>query len=1327
MNRPHLRALASAARFYRANRNVPRRSMAGAVRIVVTAAIMLAGVLAPLPAAAQGRTVQPSGPVAQTRAATITGVRLNGPARGFVGEKYRVTALLTPKDAVDTTTFVWSPAPVKGQGTVQALYRWSTPGKHAVKVTATDQTGAVYEADMLIDVVIPETTAADAAAIGVAAATVPVDAPLTASLVITPATAGNVSIIWSPFPDDGQGKRTATFTWATAGSKEIGVAVINPDGTTIEAQATVEVTPRGASAGGSTVFLPFLARAPGVTGAQAAAPEIIGGREAVPGAWPWQAALLFDPDNGRSQFCGGALIDPNWVLTAAHCVVDWNAATTLYVLVGRHDLSSNAGSVVAVTRILVHPQYNDGNSDADIALLQLARPLADTTVSLATVPFAAGDVATVIGWGTTVEGVSSSAPDVLMQVEVPIVSTTACTAAYGGSITANMLCAGRGGADSCQGDSGGPLMVPSAAPSGWTQIGVVSFGNGCGRAEFPGVYARVAPFVDWIAQQTGQTTGTPDAYEPDDTRAAARAINVGDSQVHTIHVAGDVDWLQFTVPTAGSYVLETSNLGANADTQLALFDATGTLLAEDDDGGDGLASRLEFTGETAAGYFARVNHARAGAGGAATDYTVSVRRQPGSDADAFEPDNDAATARIIATDGTTQTHNFHVARDADWVRFTAQAGATYAIETANLGADADTFIELYDARLSQIAVDDDGGDGRAARLDFAATSGGIYFVRATNYDENAFGPATQYDLRITAGAPPAGNAPDAFEPDDVADDATDIAPDGSPQRHTMHVPGDVDYIRFAATAGTTYVVATTNLGAASDTVITLYDGALTPVAEDDDGNGNAASRIEFVAAASQSYSVRIRDANPTAYGAATQYDVSVTAPAAPGAGDAFEPDDTPATAASIPTDGTRQSHDFHVAGDQDWARFVAEAGYRYVIETVDLGPESDTVLHLFNAAQAELGANDDGGEGSASRLEYAPATSETLYVRVTHYSAAASGPDTRYDLRVTAVDQGGDAHEPDDSMTQASTIATDGSAQAHTFHQPGDVDWIRFSATAGQQYIIATSDLGPATDTVIALYDADHNRLQSSDDDGEGLASRIVFVPRVDGTLYVRIAGYDPGVFGDDVRYAVSVGASAPGNVILDPSFEEEPSAWEEVSFQGYSLIYAAADLPSASAQDGDRAVWLGGVDDEVSYVRQEVTVPPATPYLHYYHWIASEDACGYDFGGVGVNGYWLMDYDLCVDTNTGGWEEVSADLRAYAGETIVLALVATTDGQGLSNLLVDNLWFASGPVVAAAAGRAEETIGGPSALTGKRSGATAAPAPKGEPVRPGLNGTRYD
>lgn len=1264
---------------------------------------------------------------AQARAAAVVDLDITGPAHGFVGEKYLFTALLEPKGAADDATIVWSPEPFRGQGTVQATYQWHTAGKQAVKVTVVDQDGNRFEAGTDVDLLSQQrSTAVTAAGIRVSSASANVDEPVAVSVVMTPAVSADVSIIWSPFPDAGQGKRTTSYAWNTPGVKEIGVAVINPDGTILRADTTVTVV-GGNEPNDNAIFLPLVVRESGTT-AQAASPEIIGGREATPGAWPWQAALIYDPNNGRSQFCGGSLIDAGWVLTAAHCVQEWNAATTLYVLVGRHDLSSNDGTVAAVSRIVIHPDYNDGTSDSDVALLQLASPINGTTVSLTPVSFATSDAATVVGWGTTVEGVSSSSPDRLRQVEVPIVSTEACQASYRGGITATMLCAGRGGADSCQGDSGGPLMIPSRAPNGWTQIGVVSWGIGCGRNEFPGVYARLSLFVDWIAQQMGQSTATPDAFEPDNSRNVATDIAVDASQSHNLHVAGDEDWLRISAQANASYVIETSNLGANADTQLALFDASGTLLAEDDDGGAGAASRLEFSSGSAATYFARVRHSR-GTGGTATGYTVSLRQQPGSTADPFEPDNDGPSARTIATDGTAQTHNFHVARDADWVRFAAAEGVSYVIETGNLAADADTIIELYDAQLSQRAVDDDGGEGLASRIEFTADATATFYVHVRHYSASAFGPSTQYDISVLADTP-TGTTPDAYEPDNEPASAGEIDTDGTAQSHTFHVAGDRDVVRFTAVAGARYVVATTNLGADSDTLITLYDQNQNQVAEDDDGNGGAASRIEFTAAAAQTYYVAVANYSAAAFGPAASYDVSVTVTDVPVPGDAYEPDNSASAATLIPASalaagGVRSSHDFHVAGDEDWVRFTADAGATYIIETLNLGPDGDTILQLMDADGQQVDVNDDSDGGLASRIEYAATSTLVVYARVTHYDEAASGPDTRYDLQITriAADTDQDAYEPDDSAATGSTIATDGTLQSHNFHQRGDADWLRFVATPNAQYVIETSNLADATDTIIALFDADGTRVAQSDDDGAGLASRIEFTAPAAQEYSVRVRGYDPEVFGPEVSYDVSVIETAPSYAVADPSFEDPSPGWEEYSFQEFSLIYAGDELPSGSAQDGDRAAWLGGADDEVSYVSQEVTVPPDAPYLRYYHWIASDDLCGYDFGGVGVNGYWHMSYDLCAGTDTGAWVEVSADMREYAGQTIYLELVATTDSDELSSLLVDNVSFASTPVgaVASEAGEHVAVSGVGKAPTSPDGGS------KAEPARHSLNGSRID
>lgn len=150
----------------------------------------------------------------------------------------------------------------------------------------------------------------------------------------------------------------------------------------------------------------------------------------------------------------------------------------------------------------------------------------------------------------------------------------------------------------------------------------------------------------------------------------------------------------------------------------------------------------------------------------------------------------------------------------------------------------------------------------------------------------------------------------------------------------------------------------------------------------------------------------------------------------------------------------------------------------------------------------------------------------------------------------------------------------------------------------------------------------------------------------------------------------------ATAAAVANGSFENgRDGSWEEVSVQGWQLILNEEVL-LAPPHGGSWAVWLGGDDDEISFIRQIVTVPTHDPVLRYWAWIASqEEDCGYDFGGIIVNDAAVVDvFDLCAATNTGQWVQRSVNLGAYAGQGISIQLRAETDASVNSNLFIDDV-----------------------------------------------------
>lgn len=217
--------------------------------------------------------------------------------------------------------------------------------------------------------------------------------------------------------------------------------------------------------------------------ARATVPRIVGGRESMPGAYPWMAAIGYRTGSGTFNYCGGTLVASNWVLTAAHCQVLPGDVVTI----GRHDMTGTDGVQVLVKRALTHAEYDAGTQKNDISLVELERHLISPyPVSLGDAP--QSGMARAIGWGVTSEG--GQASPVLREVDVPLMGNAQCANIYGVDMT--QICAGEAGKDSCAGDSGGPLLFDGV------QAGITSYGFGCAREGLPGVYTRVSAFVDWI-------------------------------------------------------------------------------------------------------------------------------------------------------------------------------------------------------------------------------------------------------------------------------------------------------------------------------------------------------------------------------------------------------------------------------------------------------------------------------------------------------------------------------------------------------------------------------------------------------------------------------------------------------------------------------------------------------------------------------------------------------------------------------------------------------------------------------------------------------------
>jgi len=592
-----------------------------------------------------------------------------------------------------------------------------------------------------------------------------------------------------------------------------------------------------------------------------------------------------------------------------------------------------------------------------------------------------------------------------------------------------------------------------------------------------------------------------DAGNDATTRSRASA---GRTTNGNIEYEGDVDWYRFSARTGNRYQITLAGAGEGGlgDPVLRVLDRDGNELAGNDDSEGSLNSALEFIPAANGDVFIEAR-------GYGDSYTgayalnITAERLPRDNVG-----NTTSTGGRISG-GQTIEGTLDFPSDTDWYRIRLTEGQSYRF-TLNSSGDTpidDPLIRMRDSRGTELAQDDDGGDGLNSYLEFTAPSTGNYFVEATSFGGMTTGG---YTLTAREGDVPA----------DASTDAS-LSPEGDYREGVLAPAGDRDWFRLDLAEGQGVRIGMSATGtpdSIGDPYLVLYGPDGAEIARDDDGGDGLNAWLEFQAPAAGAYYVEARGFTEDATG---RYAINLIGGEI---GNTFD------TADALSATGEPRTSFIGAAGDVDWFAIELIEGrpYRIYVDGAEGDPLADPLLALYDATGTQVAGDDDGGRGLNSYLYFASATGGPYFVAVSSFDGQSTG---RYTVRAVDTDVPGHAYT--DELLDAND-----DARLSRIEMPGDVDVYRVTLEAGVSYQIEVNGSGEGAlgnpfvaliqegagmeghggEIDAAIVRQGGQRVASDDNSGPGNNARLSFRPETSGEYLIQVSGVSNGTGGYEVK-----------------------------------------------------------------------------------------------------------------------------------------------------------------------------------------------------------------